>query len=150
MDKISATKAKNSFAELVARAARGRPTAIERHGKVVAVVSPPSAAAAVDPSALRLAALERQRLLELQRLSRHQGHAIRLLAAAPSARKSWVGQARAVVDRWEAEGTCSRDFIQGWRALLDLPVAQMAERMCGDLGGWGPAMRQNSPWSLVF
>lgn len=149
MDKISATHAKNSFAALVAKAAQGQRTAIERHGKVIAIVAPPTASAA-SPVEMRRLALDQQRLVELQRLSRHQGHAIRLLTASPAQFKGWLKQARATVDRWEKQGSCSQDFIEGWRALLRLPVARMASRMCGDLDGWGPAMRQNSPWSVVL
>jgi hypothetical protein len=27
-----------------------------------------------------------------------------------------------------------------------LPAAELASQMCGDVDGWGPALRQNSPW----
>lgn len=148
MDKISATDAKNSFAAVIARAVKGERIEIARHGRVVAVVAPAGSFAA--PADLRATALRHQQLTELQRLSRHQTYAIQLLTATHAQVTIWRKQARAAVDRWEQRGSCSREFIEGWRGLLKLPVAEMSRKMCGNLDGWGPAMRQNSPWTLVL
>jgi hypothetical protein len=54
-----------------------------------------------------------------------------------------------VVARWASEGLCSADYIARWQAWLALPLQQLAPLMCGDAQGWGPAMRQNSPFTAA-
>ena len=146
MHRLSATDAKNTFAQLLAFAQQGG-VEIEKHGKVVAVVLPPGAAAQAPDA--RRAALAQQASVELARLMRHQRAALNLLSLPAAQARKRVKQAQRIVDQWEADGVCSQDFIRAWRQLLALPVKSLALEMCGDLKGWGPALRQNSPWSLI-
>lgn len=143
MKSISATSVKQNFGAALAAAAR-EPVAIERHGKTVAVIM--SASDAPNPGHERAQARQRQALVEAQRLIKHQAVAIRLLRAEPDEAQALIADALAVVQRWEDEHLCSRHFIDGWRRLLNLPPAELASEMCADVGGWGTALRQNSPW----
>ena len=77
---------------------------------------------------------------------RHQQLAIDLLCAPPAEQAQKLQGAHAVVARWASEGLCSADYIDRWQAWLALPLQQLAPLMCGDAEGWGPAMRQNSPF----
>jgi hypothetical protein len=65
-----------------------------------------------------------------------------------------MNQAKAMVDRWAHEGLASSDYIDRWNAWLALPVQQLVPLMCSDAPDengevWGPAMRQNSPWTAL-
>jgi hypothetical protein len=55
-------------------------------------------------------------------------------------------KARETVDRWRREKLSGADYIERWTTLLKLPVRELALAMTSDLEGWGPALRQNSPW----
>lgn len=147
MIKISATQAKQHFAQLVAQAA-GQVVAIERHGKVVAAVVPASWLDRLASLDERRAAREAERRLQLQRLLAHQRVGIRLLSSAAE-RRRLLGAARAEVSRWQEQRLCSADYIERWSAWLALPVAELVEAMCSDAQGWGPAMRQNSPFGAL-
>ncbi|MGH8443751.1 MAG: type II toxin-antitoxin system Phd/YefM family antitoxin [Solimonas sp.] len=141
---MTATSVKQNFGLALERAAHA-PLAIQRHGRTVALMVPPGQAPG-DPALERKLARAQQEKVEADRLIRHQRIALCLLLE-PAQAPLLVDGARKVVDRWERESQCSKDFIALWRQLLALPIASLAERMCGDLNGWGPALRQNSPWT---
>jgi PHD/YefM family antitoxin component YafN of YafNO toxin-antitoxin module len=143
MKSVSATSAKQNFGAALALAKK-EPVAIERHGKTVAVLVPANEAPSRERN--RALARERQAAVEAGRLIRHQAIAIRLLKAGSEEASRLVKEALQRVKRWEDEQLCSQHFIDRWRELLALPVPEMAERMCGDMEGWGVALRQNSPW----
>lgn len=143
---LTASQAKQNFGALLGQLARG-PVAIERHHKTVAVVLSPAAAQSVsDPRHL---ARQLQQQLELQRLMRHQQLAIDLLCAPRPAQHKRIQAALDQVKRWEAEHLCSADYIERWRQWLALPIAELAPLMCSAAQGWGPAMRQNSPFTAL-
>ena len=143
MNSLTASEAKQRFGDLLDMASRS-PVSITRHGQEVAVVH---GAGAPDAGVLeRRLARSQQALVEADRLIRHQRMALRLLGDARAA-KTLVAKARAVVDQWEQKALCSRDFIDRWRALLALPLPALAAAMSENAeDGWGPALRQNSPW----
>lgn len=143
MKRMSATDAKQNFGAALTAAAVA-PVAIQKHGRTVAYLA---AAPAGDGDIAR--ARERQLLVEQRRLIDHQRLALRLLRD-PVGGAALVSAARQVVDRWAAQQSCSGDYVAAWRKLLALPVEELAERMCGDLNGWGTALRQNSPWPMVL
>lgn len=143
---LTASQAKQNFGTLLGQLAHG-PVAIERHHKTVAVVLSPEAAQSVsDP---RRQARQAQQQRELLRLMKHQRWAIDLLCASQPAQHKRIRAALDQVNRWEAEHLCSPDYIGRWRQWLALPVSELAPLMCGAAQGWGPAMRQNSPFTAL-
>lgn len=145
MDHVEASHVKQNFGEVLARAAR-EPLGVRRHRKLVAALVPADwlqRGGALDE---RRAAREAQKTVELQRLADHQRLGIELLCASPSRQARIVQAAGRQVDRWEAERLCSGDYIQRWRRWLALPVKELVQHMCSQADGWGPAMRQNSPF----
>lgn len=145
MHTITASQAKQNFGALIAQLAQ-HPVAIERHHKTVAVVmSPEAAQAAPDP---RQAARQAQRQREQERLLRHQQLAIDLLCAPIATQRKALHAAQQVVARWQTEQLCSADYIARWQQWLALPLKELAPLMCGEAQGWGPAMRQNSPFVM--
>jgi transcriptional regulator with XRE-family HTH domain len=90
---------------------------------------------------------ERSRRLDLRR--RHAALAARLLAARRPKAAAQVAAARAVVDRWEREGLCSRHYVSRWRAMLALPVERVALALL-EPGEWGDALLQNTPWTFAL
>ncbi len=161
MKRMSSTHAKQNFGELLEALARG-PVAVERHGKVKAIVCSPEAFgqrpdAAQVPStnssqamAARREARAAQQLVEIGRLVRHQQWAIELLLMPRAKRLALVRRARAEVARWRRERLCSPDYADRWEALLDRPVEDLARAMGSDLLEEGTALRQNSPWPVVW
>ncbi|HSW05114.1 type II toxin-antitoxin system Phd/YefM family antitoxin [Aquabacterium sp.] len=149
MEQFSSTRAKQSFGELLKAAALG-PVAIERHGKVQAIVAAPGyftgVSAAQDEQASRRLARANQSVVEKDRLIRHQRIALDLVTLPADERDRMIEQALAVVQRWRQERLCSSDYIERWSALLKLPAVALAMAMVSDADGWGPALRQNSPW----
>lgn len=144
MHTVTASQAKQNFGALVSQLAHG-PVVIERHQKTVAVLMSPAQAQWVpDP---RQVARQAQQQREMQRLVRHQQWAIQLLCAAPETQKQLLQLAQQEVERWQSQQLCSADYIQKWRHWLALPLSELAPLMCGDAEGWGPAMRQNSPFT---
>ncbi len=126
------------------------PVAIERHGKVQAIVAAPRFFSALqiqpdETAARRLARLD-QTVIEKNRLIRHQRIAFDLLTVPDDVRAKMIGRAQGTVARWQCEGLCSADYIDRWSAILLLPVKEMAIEMTSDANAWGPALRQNSPW----
>lgn len=144
MKTISATEARKRFAGL--RADLREPVRIERHGKAVAYLLPPDPPPADPTLAARREARLQQQLVERDRYVRHLKVALNLLGLSPAHASARVNQARDEVGRWEREHLCSTDYIQRWRHLLALPIPILAARISGDLDGWGPALRQNSPF----
>lgn len=140
----TASQAKQNLGALLAQLALG-PVAIERHRKTVAVVmSPGSVPSQPDP---RHAARLMQQQREMQRLMHHQAVAIELLCAPDARRQTLIQEANATVQRWENEHLCSPDYINRWQQWLTLPTTELATLMCSAADGWGPAMRQNSPFT---
>lgn len=152
MQQISATQAKQCFGELLDAAALG-PVAIEKHGKIKAIVAAPDffQATRAEDSHLaerRLARLG-QALADKERTIRHQQIAVQLATLPAAEGRKLVHQARAVVNRWQAERLCSSDYIDRWHELLRMPLKELAVAMAAGTGDWGPALRQNSPWAEV-
>jgi len=149
---LSSTQAKQSFGQLLEDAAKG-PVAIERHGKVQAVVAAPRFFSA-DPGKAdeikerKLARLE-QTLVEKNRLIRHQRIALDLATLPKVGREALIKSARAEVERWKRDQLCSADYIERWTKILALSPAAMATTITSDADGWGSALRQNSPWPGV-
>lgn len=148
MQQFSSTYAKQHFGELM-KASALAPVAIEKHGKVQALVMAPAFQAARSKhdsvAERRLARLE-QAAIEKDRLIRHHRIALDLLTREPAERERMIEQARDTVERWRREQLSSRDYIDRWTALLALPVHQLTRAMVSDADGWGTALRQNSPW----
>ena len=141
---LTASQAKQNFGALIGQLAHS-PVAIERHRKTVAIVMSPEAAQSVpDP---RRAARLAQQQRELLRLMRHQQLAIELLCAPGETQQQILQAAQQEIARWQTEQLCSADYIQRWRHWLGLPLPELAPLMCSDADGWGPAMRQNSPFT---
>ena len=149
MKQFSSTRAKQNFGELL-RAATLEPVAIEKHGRVQAIVAPPqfftAARAGVDGLEARRLARLGQTVVEKNRLIRHQRIAFDLVTAPAAVRKKMVTRAKEIVERWRREQLCSLDYIDRWSAILQLPAREMAVQMTSDANAWGPALRQNSPW----
>lgn len=148
MKSVSASEAKQNFGELLADAAKA-PVRIVRHGKAVAAVVPAAwleqHAAKVDP---RLIARAAQQEKDRAREDKHRRIALALLTASAPERKAMIKQAQQMVDRWQAEQLCSLDYIEGWRAWLRLPTAELAKAMTSTDDAWAKPMRQNSPFAL--
>jgi antitoxin (DNA-binding transcriptional repressor) of toxin-antitoxin stability system len=147
MDKVSASVAKQNFGQVLERAAL-EPVGIERHGKLVAALVPPGWVARADPLQERRLAREQQQRIEQNRLMAHQRIGIELLGRRDR-RKQLLDGARREVRRWSQQNLCSQDYIDRWNEWLALPDVELVERMCSDAGGWGNAMRQNSPFGAV-
>jgi PHD/YefM family antitoxin component YafN of YafNO toxin-antitoxin module len=152
MRPMSSTHAKQNFGELLEEAARG-PVAIERHGKLKAIVCSPEAfrerSGHEGQLAERRAARAAQALLDRDRLIKHQRLAIDLLLMPAEQSEALIAQARREVDRWRRDRLCSLDYIERWEQLLGLPLNELVRAMGSDSLEWGTALRQNSPWLLV-
>ena len=149
MQQISSTRAKQNFGALLSAAAM-EPVAIEKHGRVQAIVAAPQyfagAQSSADVMGVRRLARLGQTLMEKNRLIRHQRIAFDLVTAPATFRKKMVARAQQVVAQWRREQLCSLDYIDRWSAILQLPPLEMAAQMTSDVNAWGPALRQNSPW----
>jgi hypothetical protein len=154
---LAASFVKQNFGEALARAQK-EPLGIWRHKQLVAALVSPdwlANAQAVDPVlAARREARAEQRELERERLLRHHRTGIELLCAPKREQLASVSKAKAVVDRWESEALTSADYSERWREWLALPVNQLVLLMCSDAPDengevWGPAMRQNSPFTAL-
>lgn len=148
MEQFSSTSAKQSFGKLL-KAAGNAPVAIEKHGKVQALIMAPEffkPASAMDGLAERRLARLNQALVEKDRLIRHQRIAFDLVTLPPDTREALLQQARATVERWRSERLCSRDYIDRWSEILGQSAPQIAATITSDMDGWGTALRQNSPW----
>ncbi|MDP3250332.1 MAG: type II toxin-antitoxin system prevent-host-death family antitoxin [Hydrogenophaga sp.] len=158
LPQIPATHAKQAFGEMLDRLRSGQPLAITSHGRIKALIATPemwsttsekvaSAVEELDRVERKLArALQGQ--VEHDRFQRHARLAVELLGSAPDRQAEIVNAAKARVQRWKANGVSSDDYIDRWAQLLSLPVQQLARAMVGDCDGWGPALRQNTPFSL--
>jgi len=148
MDKVTASEAKQAFGNVLARAAH-LPVAIEKHGKVVAAMVPPEWLERSQQWDERKQARQKQSAIEQNRLMAHQRTGIALLSLPQAQRRRLVQAARREVRRWQKLQLCSEDYIERWNEWLALPRVQLVERMCSDAGGWGNAMRQNSPFAIL-
>lgn len=152
MHQITASHAKQNFGELLEALAHG-PVAIERHKKIKAIVCAPEAFQALSSEASilaeRRAARAAQRLVEKDRLIRHQKLAIDLLLMPKDRRDALIQRALAEVARWRRERLCSADYADRWEDLLLRPVEELAQAMASESLDWGTALRQNSPWPVV-
>ena len=152
MHQITASHAKQKFGELLEALAQG-PVAIERHKKIKAIVCAPEAFQALSSEASilaeRRAARAAQRLVEKDRLIRHQKLAIDLLLMPKDRRDALIQRALAEVARWRRERLCSADYADRWEDLLLRPVEELAQAMASESLDWGTALRQNSPWPVV-
>ncbi len=146
---FSSSDAKQKFGQLLKQAASG-PVAIEKHGKVAAYMMSPEFFATVRNNeaekSVRQLARANQAMIEQRRLIRHHQIAFDLATMDNNKRAQMIKEARAVVDRWRAEHLCSADYIQRWEEILSMQPNQMAAAMVSDADGWGPSLRQNSPW----
>lgn len=142
MRTLTASEAKQHFGEVLA-AAGLEPIAIQRHGQTVAMIVGPDFSG--SPSIAKRLARAENAAVEQARLDRHYRIALTLLSDARRA-PQLVNRARKEVARWEERGLCSQEYIERWNRLLQLDRRRLAVEMCGDLAGWGNAMRQNSPW----
>jgi PHD/YefM family antitoxin component YafN of YafNO toxin-antitoxin module len=149
MEQFPSSVAKQQFGQVI-KAAGNAPVAIEKHGKVVAyVISPERFHQAQSDDSQRSArqlARANQAMVEKDRLNRHHRIALDLVTMPLAKRDQLIQNARAVVDRWKNERLCSADYIQKWEQILNLDPVAMASTMVSDVDGWGPSLRQNSPW----
>ena len=148
VDKVTASFAKQSFGNILQRAAMA-PVGIEKHGKLIAAMVPADWLARVDPLEERKRAREAQKRVEQNRLMAHQKVAIELLSR-PERRRRLMAAARGELKKWSDKKLCSQDYIDRWAEWLALPAPELAERMCSDADGWGIAMRQNSPFAAFY
>lgn len=149
MQQFSSSDAKQKFGQLLRQAASS-PVAIEKHGRVAAYVTSReffelSQGGDADKAARQIARA-RQALIEKDRLIRHHQIALDLVTLDSKKRDRLIKNARAVVLRWRAERLCSADYIQRWEEILKMPPREMGTTMVSDVDGWGPSLRQNSPW----
>lgn len=105
---------------------------------------------AVDGADSRAAARLQQACIEQSRLMRHQRIALDLATFPHDAASQLIEQARQVVKRWKHEHLCSKDYIERWESILNLPPKEMSETIVSDMDGWGSALRQNSPWVGLY
>jgi transcriptional regulator with XRE-family HTH domain len=73
----------------------------------------------------------------------------RLLSIALNLNADQIKEARAQVDLWDKNGTCSRLYIDRWREVLAGPAPAVRKKIgkCVE-SEWGSAMLQNSPFHL--
>jgi transcriptional regulator with XRE-family HTH domain len=109
--------------------------------------------AAVSPCDRRtletLLAREQARARRLDLRRRHAILAARLLATRERRAKALIDRARAVVDRWEREGLCSRHYVSRWRRVLSGPVDRVAQALL-EPDEWTNALFQNTPWAFAL
>lgn len=149
MQQVTSTHAKQCFGQVLEAVAAG-PVAIEKHGQVKAILASPEFFARAQSNASiadsRAMARLQQASVEQSRLIRHQRIALDLAISSHDARNQLIEQAKSMVNRWKNERLCSKDYIDRWESILNLPPKKMAETIVSDMEGWGPALRQNSPW----
>lgn len=146
---ISSTLAKQCFGQLL-KASESAPVAIEKHGKVHSfmVSADYFARFAVESNgqAARNLARMRQSVVEKDRLIRHQRIAFDLATLPVDQLEKLIDDAKAIVARWRAEQLCSSVYIEMWDRILSMKPVEMGQAMVSDDDGWGPSLRQNSPW----
>lgn len=149
MLQFSSTQAKQCFGQLLQASVSG-PVAIEKHGKVKAILASPERFAQAQQQGVqqesRLVARMRQAAVEKDRLIRHHRIALDLALFPADRARALVQQARGMVEKWRDGHLCSSDYIERWEQVLNLAPKKMAEVIVSDMDGWGTAMRQNSPW----
>jgi transcriptional regulator with XRE-family HTH domain len=95
----------------------------------------------------RRARMEQHVRLDQQR-SRHLRLAVEL-ASDPLSARTAIAKAKARVQVWKQNKTCSPYYIKRWSTMLELPPREIARKMAA-LGKWEDALFQNSPWSWVW
>ena len=149
LQQFSSTRAKQCFGQILLASASA-PVAIEKHGKVTAILASPEfferAQAAADDSASRVLARITQASVEKDRLIRHQRIALDLVLLPSNETSRLIRNAMSIVNRWRNERLCSKDYIERWDEILRLKPKKIAEVIVSDLDGWGSSLRQNSPW----
>ena len=101
-----------------------------------------------SPSQARLQARQDQN----SRMQLRREHHLRLmltLLSEPDEAPAKIERARATVDLWLRNRTCSEYFIERWQTLLALPAPQLVQCM-QNLGEWEDALFQNSPWTWAW
>jgi transcriptional regulator with XRE-family HTH domain len=101
-----------------------------------------------SPSHARLQARQEQNSRMQLRRERHLRLMLALLSE-PNEAPAKIERARAMVDLWLHNRTCSEYFIERWQALLALPTPQLVQGML-NLGEWEEALFQNSPWTWAW
>ena len=97
--------------------------------------------------ARKVARLEQELRLRQQR-ERHLRLAIELAGDEAGARAR-VAKAKARVELWRKNRSCSPFYIERWSKILAKPPRKIAREM-SSLGEWQDAMFQNSPWSWAW
>jgi transcriptional regulator with XRE-family HTH domain len=108
----------------------------------------PRVESSASPSQARLQARQEQNSRLLRQRERHLRLMLTLLCD-PTEAPANIDRARAMLDLWRRNRTCSDYFIERWQALLDLPPAQLVQAML-ELGDWEDALFQNTPWSWAW
>lgn len=101
-----------------------------------------------SPSQARLQARQAHDSRLQERRERHLRLMLMLLSE-PAEAPARIERARAMINLWRRNRTCSEYFIERWQALLNLPVPQLVQAML-DLGEWEDALFQNTPWSWAW
>lgn len=108
-----------------------------------------AAPAGARPVLETLLARERERTRRADLRRRHAVLAARLLTLPRSRAAALVARARAVVDRWERDGLCSRHYVSRWRALLSGSPRRVAQALL-EPGEWTDALFQSTPWAFAL
>lgn len=135
----------------------GRTTIVAIENQRAGGVAFDTALAFADAVGVRIDAAPKNRDREIieRRLVRAE-HAIalerrraRLLPIALNLKADQIKQAKAQVDLWEKDETCSRLYIDRWREVLAGPASTVGKKIgkCVE-SEWGSAMVQNSPFHL--
>ena len=111
-----------------------------------------SADADDEGPAAQLRARQQARLEKVARdraLRRLHQRAARLLANASRA-PQLIEKASATVSRWEAQRTCSPNYIERWRTILANPSQGMRDEVLDPQAPYGLALMQNSPFGFLL
>lgn len=107
---------------------------------------------AEDSPAALLRARRQARLEKVARdraLRRLHQRAARLLSNAGRA-PLLIEKASATVSRWEAQQTCSPNYIERWRHILANPSQGMKDEVLAPQAPYGLALMQNSPFGFLL
>ena len=90
-----------------------------------------------------------RRLVRAEHVIALERRKARLLSIALNLKADQIKEARAQVDLWEKNETCSRLYIDRWREVLAGPAPAVGKKIgkCVE-SEWGSAMLQNSPFHL--
>lgn len=124
------------------------------HALGIALSLEPMVGAAVEDEgpAAQLRARQQARLEKAARdraLRRLHQRAARLLSNANRA-PQLIEKASATVSRWEAQKSCSPNYIKRWRNILANPSQGMREEVLDPQAPYGLALMQNSPFGFLL